>query len=73
MRVNFEGEALIVGSWLFGVLQDRLKAQKEEAKNNPEYGSTFKTAATKEEKAAKRKQILATIGTPYNRLYLEYG
>ena len=36
--------------------------QKEEAASNPEYGTTFKDALTKDEKKARRKAILANIG-----------
>ena len=43
-------------------LQDRLDQQRREAETNPEYGSTFKGQLSKEEKQAKRKQIVATIG-----------
>lgn len=42
--------------------QERLKQQREEARMNPEYSSTFKGQLSKEEKKAKRKQILANIG-----------
>ena len=43
-------------------LQERLKAQKEEAASNPEYGSTYKPQTSKEDRSAKRKQILSNIG-----------
>lgn len=43
-------------------LQERLKAQKEEAASNPEYGSTYKPQTSKEDRTAKRKQILSNIG-----------
>ena len=36
--------------------------QKSEAQTNAEYGKNFKKQPTKEDKAAKRKQILSTIG-----------
>lgn len=42
--------------------QDRLKQQREEAASNPEYGNTFKEQLTKEEKKARRKQIISSIG-----------
>ena len=42
--------------------QERLKAQREEAASNPEYGSSYKPKASKEERTAKRKQILSNIG-----------
>ena len=42
--------------------QERLAMQKEEAASNPEYGTTFKDALTKDEKKARRKAILANIG-----------
>lgn len=42
--------------------QERLRQQKEEAQSNPEYGTTFKDQLTKDEKKARRKQILANIG-----------
>ncbi len=42
--------------------QERLQQQKEEAQSNPEYGTTFKDQLTKDEKKARRKQILANIG-----------
>lgn len=45
-------------------LQERLKAQKAEAASNPEYGSTYKPQTSKEDRTAKRKQILSNIGTP---------
>lgn len=44
------------------MMQERLQQQKEEAASNPEYGSTFKGQLTKDEKKARRKQILANIG-----------
>ncbi len=44
------------------MVQERLQQQKEEAASNPEYGSTFKGQLTKDEKKARRKQILANIG-----------
>lgn len=44
-------------------LQERLKAQKAEAASNPEYGSTYKPKSSKEDRTAKRKQILSNIGT----------
>lgn len=43
-------------------LQERLKAQKAEAASNPEYGSTYKPQTSKEDRTAKRKQILSNIG-----------
>ena len=49
---------------LTGMLQERLKNQKEEAASNPEYGSSYKPKASKEDKQAKRKQILSNIGEP---------
>ncbi len=45
-------------------MQERLRQQREEAKNNPDYDKSFKGQLTKEEKQAKRKQILSTIGDP---------
>ncbi len=44
------------------VLQERLKQQKEEAQSNPDYDKSFKGQLSKEEKKAKRKQILSNIG-----------
>ncbi len=46
-------------------LQERLQQQKEEAKNNPEYGATFKNQLSKDEKKVRRKQILANIGASF--------
>lgn len=43
-------------------MQERLRQQREEAKANPDYDKSFKGQLTKEEKKAKRKQILSTIG-----------
>ena len=43
-------------------MQERLRQQKEEANSNPDYDKSFKGQLTKEEKKAKRKQILSTIG-----------
>lgn len=43
-------------------LQERLDAQKKEADENPDYNKSFKAQASKEEKQAKRKQIISTIG-----------
>jgi len=42
--------------------QDRLDQQKKEASENPDYGKDFKGQLSKDEKKAKRKQIIATIG-----------
>ena len=42
--------------------QERLAQQRAEAAANPEYNSTFKGELSKEEKQAKRKQILSSIG-----------
>ncbi|KAL3158073.1 hypothetical protein ABBQ32_011679 [Trebouxia sp. C0010 RCD-2024] len=42
--------------------EERLKAQKQEAASNPEYGSTYKPQSSKEDRQAKRKQILSNIG-----------
>jgi predicted unusual protein kinase regulating ubiquinone biosynthesis (AarF/ABC1/UbiB family) len=42
--------------------QERLDAQRAEAASNPAYRDGFKGQATKDEKKAKRKQILSTIG-----------
>ncbi len=42
--------------------QERLAAQRAEAKSNPEYGQTFKGPASADDKKARRKQILSTIG-----------
>lgn len=50
------------GFQLDACLQERLKAQKEEAASNPEYGSTYKPQSSKEDRTAKRKQILSNIG-----------
>ncbi|KAL4421257.1 hypothetical protein ABPG75_010548 [Micractinium tetrahymenae] len=41
---------------------ERLEAQKRERKANRNYGKSFKPQASKEDKQAKRKQILASIG-----------
>ena len=46
----------------FLYVQERLKQQKEEAKTNPDYDKSFKGQLSKEEKKAKRKQILSNIG-----------
>ena len=43
-------------------MQERLKQQKEEAQSNPDYDKSFKGQLTKDEKKAKRKQILSNIG-----------
>lgn len=43
-------------------VQERLKQQKEEANSNPDYDKSFKGQLSKEEKKAKRKQILSNIG-----------
>lgn len=43
-------------------VQERLDQQREEAASNPDYNKSFKGQPTKEEKNAKRKQIIATIG-----------
>ena len=43
-------------------VQERLKQQKEEAQSNPDYDKSFKGQLRKEEKKAKRKQILSNIG-----------
>lgn len=43
-------------------LQERLQQQREEAASNPEYGNSFKGQLSKDEKKARRKQILANIG-----------
>ena len=45
-------------------VQERLKQQKEEASSNPDYDKSFKGQLSKEEKKAKRKQILSNIGAP---------
>ena len=45
-------------------VQERLKQQKEEADSNPDYDKSFKGQLSKEEKKAKRKQILSNIGAP---------
>lgn len=42
--------------------EERLKNQKEEAASNPQYGSSYKPKVSKEDKQAKRKQILSNIG-----------
>ncbi|KAK9819782.1 hypothetical protein WJX72_002278 [[Myrmecia] bisecta] len=42
--------------------QERLNAQKEAAARDPGYGNSFKPQATKEDRKAKRKEILANIG-----------
>ena len=42
--------------------QERLDAQRAEAAANPEYRDSFKTQLSKDEKKAKRKQILSSIG-----------
>lgn len=47
--------------WVAG--QERLKQQREEAKNNPSYRDNFKPQSTKEDRQAKRKQLLANIGS----------
>ena len=46
----------------FLCVQERLKQQKEEANTNPDYDKSFKGQLSKEEKKAKRKQILSNIG-----------
>ena len=43
-------------------IQDRLDAQKKEQESNPDYNKSFKAQATKEERKAKRSEIVATIG-----------
>lgn len=43
-------------------VQERLAAQRAEAAANPAYGQTFKAQASKDDKKARRKQILANIG-----------
>lgn len=49
--------------WRFvDLLQERLDQQKKEAAEDPNYGKDFKGELSKEEKKAKRKQIIATIG-----------
>ncbi len=47
--------------------QERLAAQRAEAKANPEYGQTFKGPASADDKKARRKQILSTIGARRRR------
>ena len=42
--------------------RERLAQQRAEAAANPQYGDTFKGELSKEEKQAKRKQILSSIG-----------
>ena len=42
--------------------QERLATQHAEAAVNPEYGKTFKAQASKDDKKARRKQILSSIG-----------
>eukprot|EP00884_Botryococcus_braunii_P005721 jgi/Botrbrau1/1514/Bobra.0107s0002.1 len=42
--------------------QERLQQQREEAKSNPTYRDSFKPQSSKEDRQAKRKQILANIG-----------
>lgn len=42
--------------------EERLAAQKAEREQNPEYTDSFKPELSKDEKKAKRKQILAAIG-----------
>lgn len=44
------------------LLQERLEQQRQEAASNPEYGKTYKGQLSKDEKKAKRKQILSSIG-----------
>ena len=44
--------------------QERLATQRAEAAINPEYGKTFKAQASKDDKKARRKQILSSIGAP---------
>ena len=44
--------------------EERLAQQRAEAAANPEYGNSFKGELSKEEKKAKRKQILSSIGAP---------
>ncbi|KAI7835637.1 hypothetical protein COHA_010468 [Chlorella ohadii] len=41
---------------------ERLEAQKRERKANKDYGKNFKAQPSKEDKLAKRKQILSSIG-----------
>lgn len=51
------------GEFFLRSFEDRLTAQKEEKKKLDEaYSGTFKPQLTKEEKKAKRKQILSAIG-----------
>ena len=49
------------------VLQERLDQQKKEAAEDPNYGKSFKGQPSKEEKKAKRKQIIATIGETWEK------
>jgi len=42
--------------------RERLAQQRAEAAANPKYGDTFKGELSKDEKQAKRKQILSSIG-----------
>lgn len=42
--------------------QERLATQRAEAAINPEYGKTFKAQASADDKKARRKQILSSIG-----------
>ena len=44
--------------------QERLATQRAEAAINPEYGKTFKAQASADDKKARRKQILSSIGAP---------
>ena len=49
------------------IMQERLDQQRKEAAEDPDYGKTFKGQPTKEEKKAKRKQIIATIGETWKQ------
>ena len=49
--------------------RERLAQQRAEAAANPQYGDSFKGELSKEEKQAKRKQILSSIGALPSRWY----
>ena len=49
--------------------RERLAQQRAEAAANPKYGDTFKGELSKDEKQAKRKQILSSIGALSSRWF----
>jgi hypothetical protein len=56
--------------WRVVCLQERLAAQRAEAKANPKYRDSFKPQASADDKKAKRKQILSNIGVGPNNPFL---